>query len=160
MTLDANEFLRRLLLHTLPDGFHRIRHYGLFANGHRAAKLLLCPTLIAEASSDDPPAPEEGGNDAQPQPAGQTVDCCPCCGGPMVRLVTLAPSALNRPGIAGELEAQESGGFLVSVQVFIEDILCFVRCLVTNGAVDAVAVVPGDPFQCLPFDLGGRFPGT
>ena len=38
MTLDAHEFIRRFLLHTLPDGFHRIRHYGFLANGHRAAK--------------------------------------------------------------------------------------------------------------------------
>ena len=39
MTLAADEFIRRFLLHTLPDGFHRIRHYGFLANGHRAAKL-------------------------------------------------------------------------------------------------------------------------
>ena len=37
MCLPAGEFMRRFLLHALPDGFHRIRHYGLFANGHRAA---------------------------------------------------------------------------------------------------------------------------
>jgi hypothetical protein len=39
MTLDAHEFIRRFLLHTLPDGFHRIRHYGFLANGHRAQKV-------------------------------------------------------------------------------------------------------------------------
>ena len=39
MTLTAGEFIRRFLMHTLPDGFHRIRHYGLFANGHRADML-------------------------------------------------------------------------------------------------------------------------
>lgn len=39
MTLSADEFIRRFLLHALPDGFHRIRHYGLLANGHRVAKL-------------------------------------------------------------------------------------------------------------------------
>jgi hypothetical protein len=42
MTLEADEFIRRFLLHALPDGFHRIRHYGFLANGHRAAKLALC----------------------------------------------------------------------------------------------------------------------
>ena len=47
MTLDADEFIRRFLLHTLPDGFHRIRHYGFLANGHRAAKLALCRRLLA-----------------------------------------------------------------------------------------------------------------
>jgi hypothetical protein len=36
MTLDADEFIRRLLIHVLPDGFHRIGHYGLFANANRA----------------------------------------------------------------------------------------------------------------------------
>src|SRR5206468_11193999 len=39
MTLDADEFIRRFLIHVLPDGFHRIRHYGLFANGGRAENL-------------------------------------------------------------------------------------------------------------------------
>jgi Putative transposase len=38
MTLGADEFIRRFLMHTLPDGFHRIRHYGFLANGHRAAQ--------------------------------------------------------------------------------------------------------------------------
>ena len=45
MRLTAGEFIRRFLLHVLPDGFHRIRHYGLFANGHRAEKLALCRKL-------------------------------------------------------------------------------------------------------------------
>ena len=42
MTLEAHEFIRRFLLHTVPDGFHRIRHYGLLTNGHRQLKLDLC----------------------------------------------------------------------------------------------------------------------
>ena len=46
--------MRRFLLHVLPDGFHRIRHYGLFANGHRAAMLARCRELL-----DVPPAPAE-----------------------------------------------------------------------------------------------------
>ena len=46
MRLDAGEFMRRFLMHVLPDGFHRIRHYGLFANGHRAEKLALCRKLL------------------------------------------------------------------------------------------------------------------
>ena len=46
MTLSADEFIRRFLLHTLPDGFHRIRHYGFLANGHRVAKLALCRKLL------------------------------------------------------------------------------------------------------------------
>ena len=46
MTLAADEFIRRFLLHTLPDGFHRIRHYGFLASGCRAAKLALCRRLL------------------------------------------------------------------------------------------------------------------
>src|SRR5438034_10199004 len=46
MRLDVGEFMRRFLLHVLPTGFHRIRHYGLFANGHRAHKLALCRTRL------------------------------------------------------------------------------------------------------------------
>ena len=41
MTLDADEFIRRFLLHTLPDSFHRIRHYGFLANGARGDNLAL-----------------------------------------------------------------------------------------------------------------------
>jgi hypothetical protein len=46
MTLDANEFIRRFLIHVLPDGFHRIRHYGLFANANRAANIALARWLL------------------------------------------------------------------------------------------------------------------
>ena len=54
MTLDADEFIRRFLLHVLPDGFHRIRHYGYLANGQRAAKLALCRRLLAAPASRRP----------------------------------------------------------------------------------------------------------
>ena len=47
MTLNAEEFIRRFLLHSLPDGFHRIRHYGFLANGGRSDKLALCRQLLA-----------------------------------------------------------------------------------------------------------------
>jgi hypothetical protein len=46
MSLTIGEFIRRFLLHVLPDGFHRIRHFGLFANGHRSDMLALCRTLL------------------------------------------------------------------------------------------------------------------
>lgn len=47
MMLDADEFIRRFLLHTLPDGFHRIRHYGFLANGGRNDKIVFCRQLLA-----------------------------------------------------------------------------------------------------------------
>ena len=55
MTLAAGEFMRRFLLHVLPDGFHRIRHYGLFANGHRADKIKLCRQLLGAANRSRSP---------------------------------------------------------------------------------------------------------
>jgi hypothetical protein len=74
MTLDAHEFIRRFLLHTVPDGFHRIRHYGLLANGHRQRKLDLCRSLL------NVPSPEQRAEepDARPPPLAHR---CPCCGG-------------------------------------------------------------------------------
>src|ERR1700738_5081530 len=58
MTLDGAEFIRRFLIHVLPDGFHRIRYYGFLANCHRARKLERCRELIgmAPAAPIDPPA--------------------------------------------------------------------------------------------------------
>ena len=81
MKLKPDEFIRRFLLHTLPDGFHRIRHFGFMANRHRAAKLALCRELLDRERT----AP----NDGQPPPVdseGQTcveVPACPDCGGVM-----------------------------------------------------------------------------
>jgi hypothetical protein len=56
MTLADDELIRRFLLHAVPDGFHRIRHIGFLANGHRAAKLALCRALFA-VPAPDPPTP-------------------------------------------------------------------------------------------------------
>jgi hypothetical protein len=81
MRLPVGEFMRRFLLHVLPDGFHRIRHYGLFANSHRAAMIARCQELL-----DVPPAPAEGkDNDQEARRGARVVDvpACPCCGGPM-----------------------------------------------------------------------------
>src|ERR1700674_5151763 len=78
MKVAVGEFMRRFLLHVLPDGFHRIRHYGLFANGHRADKLVLCRTLldvpIAESDRADRDEQAEPVSVFEPPP-------CPCCGG-------------------------------------------------------------------------------
>ena len=73
MTLATHEFIRRFLLHVLPKGFHRIRHYGLLASGNRKANLALARTLLMVAS---PPARDE------PDPE-ITLPPCECCGGRM-----------------------------------------------------------------------------
>ena len=77
MTLAPDEFIRRFLLHVLPDGFHRIRHYGLFASGARAANIVRIRSLLAPASPPSEADPEPATSD-NPSPA------CPCCGGRFV----------------------------------------------------------------------------
>jgi hypothetical protein len=86
MTLAADEFIRRFLLHSLPDGFHRIRHYGFLANRHRAEKLALCRKLL-ELSPPRPTTKQTVGVVA-PISAG----ACPDCGGPMIALGALPRS--------------------------------------------------------------------
>jgi hypothetical protein len=93
MTLGAHEFIRRFLLHTLPDGFHRIRHYGFLANGHRAAKLALCRKLLMVRPPS--PAAEQSDDGA----LRRTLDRCPCCGGAMITLATLPPPEPGRPSL-------------------------------------------------------------
>jgi len=83
MTLDVHEFIRRFLLHTLPDGFHRIRHYGFLANGHRAARLDLSRRLLANPQQDNIEPHVE--STAAPAPLA-SAHRCPCCGGPMITL--------------------------------------------------------------------------
>ena len=89
MTLTADEFIRRFLLHTLPDRFHRIRHYGFLGNRHRAQKLVLCRELLAVA-----PVAPQGYDDEVGQPRDRTFDLCPCCGGCMV---VVGPLPRSRP---------------------------------------------------------------
>ena len=82
MTLAAAEFIRRFLMHTLPNGFHRIRHYGLFANGHRVEKLALCRKLLNAQAV--PPKSAGVDDDA----VADEHHACPCCGGRMVIVET------------------------------------------------------------------------
>ena len=77
MTLDTSEFIRRFLLHVLPKGFHRIRHYGLLATGQRADNIERARKLL---NVEPPPAPEttcdNGADTDRPE-----LPPCPCCGG-------------------------------------------------------------------------------
>lgn len=83
MTLDGGEFIRRFLLHVLPDGFHRIRHYGLFANGARADNIARARRLLDALPPAPPPAEPDAASTSKP---------CPCCGG---RLILI--EAFERP---------------------------------------------------------------
>jgi hypothetical protein len=98
MTLKADEFMRRFLLHVLPDGFKRIRSYGWLANCHRAAQLAVYRRLLGV----EPPAtalPVEGEDyrDRYLRLTGRSLRDCPVCGkGQMVRLEGGVPGLLPR----------------------------------------------------------------
>jgi len=88
MTLDPHEFIRRFLIHVLPRGQHRIRHYGLFANGSRAANIARIRQLLTARA----PAPDTDteATDAGEQPRVLAVPC-PCCGGRLVIVAAFGP---------------------------------------------------------------------
>jgi len=104
MTLAPAEFIRRFLLHVLPDGFQRIRHYGFLANGNRAAKLAQIRQLLPPAPQDEvAPAPQETNTvTTEPEctatPSSDDDDdeqqrACPECGGEMEIIETLPKAA-------------------------------------------------------------------
>jgi hypothetical protein len=79
MTLEAEEFICRFLIHVLPDGFHRIRYYGFLGNCHRARKLALCRELLGMAPPEptaDPPADYRDRFEAL---TGRSLRECPHC---------------------------------------------------------------------------------
>ena len=85
MTLDAGEFIRRFLLHVLPSGFHRIRHYGLFAGAVRARNIERVRQMLATPETAPECSRAENEHDIEkPTPARR----CPCCGGRMIVIET------------------------------------------------------------------------
>ncbi len=96
MTLEASEFLRRFLLHVLPTGFVRIRHYGLLANASKAEDLARCLELLGAPSSAPPAADgaaeEPSWQDLLFELTGKDASRCPACGqGRLILVETLPP---------------------------------------------------------------------
>ena len=87
MTLAPHEFIRRFLMHVLPKGFHRIRHYGLFANANRAASIARARELLGVAPPVIEPEAEKAAAPNEPR-----VLACPCprCGGRMIVIEVFA----------------------------------------------------------------------
>jgi hypothetical protein len=81
MTLGADEFIRRFLIHVLPDGFHRIRHYGLFANGRRAENIARARQLLNVPAPQNALSDIDSTGDGESRPSSHP---CPCCGGRMI----------------------------------------------------------------------------
>ena len=80
MTLPAEAFLRRFLLHVLPRRFVRIRHYGLLANSVRRQRIALCRSLLGVREKTAPPTPPESWEELLLRVTGKDVTRCPHCG--------------------------------------------------------------------------------
>jgi hypothetical protein len=102
MTLTALEFVRRLLLHVLPTGFVRIRHYGILSNRHRHQKLELCRRLLESSQAAEPQSPEET-KDSRESPSSVTpTRVCPVCGaGRMIVIRELPPMPVGQEAHTG-----------------------------------------------------------
>ena len=97
MRLDADEFVRRFLLHVLPRGFTRLRHYGLLANRCRARKLALCRGLLGQPAPE-PPEPETA-QEMMLRLTGIDITVCRQCGeGTLRQILVLEPQ--HRTGMA------------------------------------------------------------
>src|SRR5262249_48342139 len=113
MTLDAVEFVRRFLMHVLPSGFVRVRHYGLLANRHRQQKLARCRELLGVAvtpeADADPTAPVVApGRESTVTP----TRVCPVCGasrmGVIAELPPLTTDQAITAGAASEVTIDSS----------------------------------------------------
>jgi hypothetical protein len=93
MTLDPHEFIRRFLMHVLPKGQHRIRHYGLLANTNRAANIAKARELLAAPPPSNEPDTAKPADPDQPCALARP---CPCCGGRLLIIETFAPGCEPR----------------------------------------------------------------
>jgi hypothetical protein len=96
MTLSADEFLRRFLLHVLPEGFQRIRHYGLFSNRHRAENLARCRELLGVSAPVAPPP--QNYCERYRQLTGQDLLQCPQCQKGQMRRIGVLPAGVATSG--------------------------------------------------------------
>jgi hypothetical protein len=95
MRLDAHEFIRRFLLHVLPNGFHRVRHYGYLAKGNRGQSLELCRTLVvSQAPPDQLDGPGAEAPGSEPALKRDAI-VCPDCGGLIRRTGRVPPVRPN-----------------------------------------------------------------
>jgi len=103
MTVEADEFIRRFLLHVLPDGFQRIRHYGLLAPRYRQAKLALCRQLlqllgvIVTFTGIVPPQDKPDYRDVYEKLTGQSLRDCPVCHRGQMVVIAILPSSDRAP---------------------------------------------------------------
>jgi hypothetical protein len=95
MTLSADEFIRRFLLHVLPDGFRRIRYYGFLGNRYRRNKLEQCRRLLGmPAPADQTNTSEKDYQDRYEELTGKSLHQCPQCSLGRMLVVMILPRAL------------------------------------------------------------------
>ena len=92
MTLATEEFIRRFLIHVLPKGQHRIRHYGFFGNGNRVANIARIRDLLGAKPPNRKDAGDTGESDNNQSPRILALPC-PCCGGQLIIINTFAAHA-------------------------------------------------------------------
>jgi hypothetical protein len=101
MVLGAIEFVRRFLMHVLPSGFVRIRHYGLLANGHRREKLARCRELLGATLMTDSNLPDFT-SPPEPESPVTPTHICPICGaGRMIVIAELRPLTMTQRTLTG-----------------------------------------------------------
>lgn len=100
ITLEAEEFIRRFLLHVLPDGFQRIRHYGFLAHRYRQAKLALCRQLLGVVLTlADTVQPQDRADyrDVYEKLTGQSLRACPVCHRGQMVVIAMLPACDRAP---------------------------------------------------------------
>ena len=100
MTLEADEFIRRFLLHVLPDGFQRIRHYGFLGHRYRQARLALCRQLLGVVltlTGMVPPQDKADYRDIYEKLTGQSLRDCPVCHRGQMVVIAILPASDRAP---------------------------------------------------------------
>jgi hypothetical protein len=105
MTLAVDEFIRRFLIHVLPSGFHRIRHYGLFASGARAHNIAVARYLLAGAVEPGQNGDVNDLDEAEPIALSHP---CPCCGGRMIVIETFERGRAPRASSINQIRIDTS----------------------------------------------------
>ena len=102
MVLPAEEFIRRFLLHVLPDRFQRIRYYGFLGNRYRKQKLALCRQLLGMPENATPDSnPSIDYRDLYEEITGSSLWICPICHKGRMQVIRVLESADKRPPMAG-----------------------------------------------------------
>ena len=105
MRLAKGEFIRRFLIHVLPTGFHRIRHYGLFASGVRAQNIARARELLGAATPREQDKRPEDGDQPEPRVLAHP---CPRCGGRMIVIETFEGGRASRDSLLREIRIDTS----------------------------------------------------